>query len=131
MGHKGADQHNGAAGARRAHDAVALHDRLREGSEDAFENCARGYVPEAIRTLLRVMRETGGGAAAAAARVTAAKTILEYGLGKPTQRIIHGGRGGPGGLTINIVRLTDGKQERVQLPAAQAARVQQLEAGDE
>lgn len=67
--------------------------RAADASE--LKNMIKQHVPTAITKLLEAMNSDGKD------RVTAAKIILEYGIGKPTQMIEHSGK--VEGNIINVV----------------------------
>lgn len=64
---------------------------------------AQGFGPEAVETLVAIMRN---GETPPAARVSAAEKLLDRGFGKPVQQVT--GEGGQplfaGPITINLVR---------------------------
>jgi hypothetical protein len=45
------------------------------------------------------------------ARIAAARVILEYGWGKPSQQIVHRGNQGGTRIQVNVLKLGTGEQE--------------------
>lgn len=77
-----------------------------DGDRVVVQRLCEEYRAEAVETMVEVMRNATG----MRDRVTAAKTILEYADGKPTQVVQQVGGTG---LVVNILKLSTGKVERV------------------
>ena len=93
--------------------------------EEAFEagktlelaQLAQAHTDDAIGTLVEVMRNLD---ASPNSRVSAATRILEFAHGRAAQTVKQESSGG--GLTINILRLTDGETQREVLDAVEVAK---------
>lgn len=88
-----------------------------QGEQIALSDLAQAHTDDAIQTLVRVMRSQK---APANAKVSAATRILEFAHGKASQSVNH--TGNEGGLTINILRLSDGRNTEKIMDAVDVAK---------
>lgn len=102
MGHKGQTQISDA-------EIVEMNE---ESEQMIVRDLAQEHTTEAVKILRAIMRSAKSGATA---RINAAKAILAYGWGKPSQQVVHSGNAG-GGLTINILKLSDQSHKKLELP---------------
>jgi hypothetical protein len=106
----------------------------RKGVDEAFEQgqrldlaeLAQSHTADAIKTLVTVMKSRKS---AANAKVSAATRLLEFAHGRAAQSVNHTGQQ-QGGLTINILRMSDGKGSERVLDAVDVAK-EMLEGGFE
>ena len=102
MGHKGQTKISDAE----------IVQRNEESEQMIVRDLSQEYTTEAVNTLRTIMRNSKSGATA---RINAAKAILAYGWGKPPQQVVHSGNTGQG-LTINILKLSDQSNQKLELP---------------
>lgn len=88
-----------------------------DGETLELARLAQAHTDDAIGTLVEVM---GNPDAPANSRVSAATRILEFAHGRAAQTVKQESSGG--GLTINILRLTDGETHREVLDAVEVAK---------
>ena len=110
MGHKTGLKKVGAQGRVQPLDRAAVEEAFAEGEAISLTELAQQHTETAIGTLVDVM---GDADAAANARVSASTRILEFAHGKAAQSVVH--TGNEGGLTINILRLSDGDSGKQQV----------------
>lgn len=110
MGHKGSQQHAEQA----SKDLVTTPpaDIDAENLNDVLDETAdlelRDKIAEHTDVAIKALKEVAEHGDPDSARVSAAKGILEYGHGKPSQSKPHAVGGGTG-VTINIIRLSGEK----------------------
>ena len=118
VGHKTGLPNAGAQGKIVPLDRTGVDDAFAEGAQLELSRLAREHTDAAIQTLVKVMRSTK---APANAKVSAATRLLEFAHGKAAQSVNHNGSQA-GGLTINILRMTDGGQKEKVLDAVSCAK---------
>lgn len=87
---------------------VALFNAYEEASEQNVKELARSFTCDAVRTIVRIMKNTK---ATPGVRRQCAMDILNQGWGRPDSRDDRGA--GASGLTINIVKLSTGVVETI------------------
>lgn len=88
-----------------------------DGEQIQLTDLARAHTGEAISTLVKVMKSTKS---PANAKVSAATRILEFAHGRAAQSETAGPKSG--GLTINILKLSDGQRSEQVIDAVDMAR---------
>jgi hypothetical protein len=108
MGHKGHQKFSEEHGFEEKLSDQELVEVLESNRQASLKAKAREHTDLAVETLAEVA-EWGK---TDASRRSAARDILEFGHGKPTQQVHHSGGGG--GITINILKFSDGTRTEVQ-----------------
>lgn len=123
MGHKSALKKVGAKGLVKPMSKSEIDQSFADGEVMELAQLAQQHTGSAIETLVGVMGDLD---APANSRVSAATRILEFAHGKAAQSVNQ--QQESGGLTINILRLSDGDDHKEVLDAMSVAR-EMLEAG--
>lgn len=117
MGHKTGLKISGAQGRSDPLGPSEVAKAFEDGETLELAQLAQAHTDDAIGTLVEVM---GNPDAPANSRVSAATRILEFAHGRAAQTVKQESSGG--GLTINILRLTDGETQREVLDAVEVAK---------
>ena len=118
MGHKTGLGKSGGKGRVVPLDRKGVDDAFEQGSQITLSELAQSHTDDAIQTLVSVMKSDKS---AANAKVSAATRILEFAHGRAAQSVNHTGQA-QGGLTINILRMSDGKGTAQVLDAFEGAQ---------
>ena len=107
MGHEGHQKFSDEHGFEEKLSDDELVRVLEDNRKSSLRAKAREHTDLAVETLAEVAEfgKTPG------ARRAAARDLLEFGHGKPTQQVHH--TGGGGGITINILRFAEGAHTEV------------------
>ena len=106
MGHKTGLPLAGAQGMLQPKTQSEIEQDFRDGQVLELAGIAQGHTDSAISTLVEVMQNEES---PANSRVSAATRILEFAHGKAVQQVHQ--KSDSGGLTINILKMSDGKTE--------------------
>ena len=117
MGHKTGLKISGAQGRSDPLGPSEVAKAFEDGETLELARLAQAHTDDAIGTLVEVM---GNPDAPANSRVSAATRILEFAHGRAAQTVKQESSGG--GLTINILRMTDGETQREVLDAVEVAK---------
>ena len=117
MGHKTGLRRTGAQGRTSPMRQSEVEEAFEAGKTLELAQLAQAHTDDAIGTLVEVMRNLD---ASPNSRVSAATRILEFAHGRAAQTVKQESSGG--GLTINILRLTDGETQREVLDAVEVAK---------
>jgi hypothetical protein len=115
MGHKsGTKTHSGSQGALQHLERDLLDERIEDelaaNEMSLVREMAQEHTDPAIQTLVDLHESED---TPPSVRRAAARDILEFGHGKPSQQIIQKGGGG-NKFIVNVIRLGDGTEERVE-----------------
>lgn len=117
MGHKSGLKKVGAQGLIPALTKKEIDKSFAEGQTIELSRLAQAHTGTAIETLVEVMGDLD---ATAGSRVSAATRILEFAHGRAAQTVNQ--KSDSGGLTINILRMSDGETHREVIDAVNVAR---------
>lgn len=117
MGHKSALKKVGAKGLVKKMTQAEIQRAFRDGESIELADLAQAHTGTAIETLVGVM---GDLEAPANSRVSAATRILEFAHGKAAQSAQQ--QAETGGLTINILRMSDGDTHKEVIEAVEVAK---------
>lgn len=117
MGHKSALKKVGAKGLVKKMTQAEIDQSFRDGETIELADLAQAHTGTAIETLVGVM---GDLEAPANSRVSAATRILEFAHGKAAQSVQQ--QAETGGLTINILRMSDGDTHKEVIEAVEVAK---------
>jgi len=110
VGHKGSQKFSGARGQM---PAPEIETALEAALDRSVQELAAGHRERAIEILAECMDSSN---ASWAAKCTAARDILAYADGRPHAQAVRDTA--DTGITINIVRLTDGRTETIEVKTA-------------